>query len=344
MGNRVGTRQKPVIMTKAFLEEKIVNELALVEGLNISELQRLVKIDGVERNLVLSLQLEQKSLLNIGNLWKFTLLTKLEIANNYIEEIEGLETLSSLQYLDLSFNYIKVIKGLDGLINLGYLNLSYNEILHLENLDNLKNLETFLVRYNKIKSFESIYYLVQFENLLCLGIEENPLMLIENARFHVLAVLPQLKFLDFVLVTENQLKEALLLYPVEKRSASKNKLFLNYDGQHFSSLWETHPPDKEAFVDGLAKGRGFELLLESDKNFRFLHSFPPAATIAEKYRKELSELFDEWHNKGRNYYKQMQEEKANFIKMVKEAENFAANVSGEEEYSYITFTEESDSE
>ncbi|CAL1263389.1 unnamed protein product, partial [Larinioides sclopetarius] len=165
-------------------------------------------------------------------------------------------------------------------------------------------------------------------------------MLIENARFHVLAVLPQLKFLDFVLVTENQLKEALLLYPVEKRSASKNKLFLNYDGQHFSSLWETHPPDKEAFVDGLAKGRGFELLLESDKNFRFLHSFPPAATIAEKYRKELSELFDEWHNKGRNYYKQMQEEKANFIKMVKEAENFAANVSGEEEYSYITFTEE----
>ncbi|GBN02592.1 hypothetical protein AVEN_245850-1 [Araneus ventricosus] len=36
----------------------------------------------------------------------------------------------------------------------------------------------------------------------------------------------------------------------------------------------------------------------------------------------------------------MQEEKTNFIKMVKEAENFAANVSAEEEYSYITFTEE----
>ncbi|GBN02591.1 Dynein regulatory complex subunit 3 [Araneus ventricosus] len=283
MGNNVGTLQKPVIMTKAFLEEKIVSELALVEGLDISELQRLVTIDGIERNLVLSLQLEQQSLLNIGNLWKFTLLTKLEIANNYIEEIEGLETLSSLQYLDLSFNYIKVIKGLDGLINLGYLNLSYNEIIQLENLDNQKNLETLLVRYNKIKSFENIYYLAQFENLLCLGIEENPLMLIDNARFRVLAVLPQLKFLDFILVTENQLKEALSLYPVEKKSASRNKLFMSYGGQNFSSLWEIHPPDKEAFVDGLAKGRGFEVLLESDRNFRLLHSFRPAASIAEKY-------------------------------------------------------------
>lgn len=61
MGNKVGAIQKPVIMTKSFLEEKIINELALVEGLNVSELQRLVRLDGIERNFVLSLQLEHQS-------------------------------------------------------------------------------------------------------------------------------------------------------------------------------------------------------------------------------------------------------------------------------------------
>ncbi|XP_055929863.1 dynein regulatory complex subunit 3-like isoform X1 [Argiope bruennichi] len=280
MGNKIGTLQKPVVMTKAFLEEKIIWELARVEDLNISELQRLVKMDGIERNLVLSLQLEHQSLLNISNLWKFTLLTKLVMANNYIEEIEGLETLSNLQHLDLSFNCIKVIKGLDGLINLEYLNLSYNEITHLENLDNQKNLETLLVRHNKIKSFENMLYIAQFENLFCLGIEENPLMEMDNGRLRVLGVLPQLKFLDFILVTENELQEALLLYPVENKAESKDKLFENYGGKDCSSLWEIHPSDKEAFIDGLANGHGFEALLEGDKNFRLLHSFPPAATIA----------------------------------------------------------------
>ncbi|XP_055929893.1 dynein regulatory complex subunit 3-like isoform X3 [Argiope bruennichi] len=241
MGNKIGTLQKPVVMTKAFLEEKIIWELARVEDLNISELQRLVKMDGIERNLVLSLQLEHQSLLNISNLWKFTLLTKLVMANNYIEEIEGLETLSNLQHLDLSFNCIKVIKGLDGLINLEYLNLSYNEITHLENLDNQKNLETLLVRHNKIKSFENMLYIAQFENLFCLGIEENPLMEMDNGRLRVLGVLPQLKFLDFILVTENEIpKKLCLIYQKPISSEQKDKEVEQLKDVCDKELRETH--------------------------------------------------------------------------------------------------------
>ncbi|PRD25180.1 UNVERIFIED_CONTAM: Drc3 [Trichonephila clavipes] len=99
MGNKLSTSQIPIIMTKTYVEEKFVHDLAVVEGLNIPELKRLVKMDGIESSLVLSLQFEHQRLLNIGNIWKFSLLTKLEIANNFIDEIEGLDSLSRLRHL-----------------------------------------------------------------------------------------------------------------------------------------------------------------------------------------------------------------------------------------------------
>ncbi|GFT55718.1 hypothetical protein NPIL_184741 [Nephila pilipes] len=172
MGSKISTSRQPVIMTKTYVEEKFVHDLALVEDLNISELKRLVKMDGIESSLVLTLKFEQQRLLNIANIWKFSLLTKLEIANNFIEEIEGLDTLSRLHHLD---------KKTDDSVTSGNKNAKY-------------------------QSTES-----------------------------------------------------------------------------FSYLWDTNLPDKEAFVDGLASGRGFEILLENDKNFSFLHSYPPASRIAEKY-------------------------------------------------------------
>ncbi|GFT55721.1 hypothetical protein NPIL_184742 [Nephila pilipes] len=101
MGSKISTSRQPVIMTKTYVEEKFVHDLALVEDLNISELKRLVKMDGIESSLVLTLKFEQQRLLNIANIWKFSLLTKLEIANNFIEEIEGLDTLSRLHHLGM---------------------------------------------------------------------------------------------------------------------------------------------------------------------------------------------------------------------------------------------------
>ncbi|GIY84586.1 hypothetical protein CDAR_169041 [Caerostris darwini] len=105
----------------------------------------------------------------------------------------------------------------------------------------------------------------------------------KNARLHVLAVLPQLKFLDFLLITANELQEALSMYPDVQElhnSVSSKEHFKYYTGKTFSFIWELHPPDKEAFVDGLANGRGFQLLLESDKNFFLLYSCPLVSSIS----------------------------------------------------------------
>ncbi len=76
-------------------------------------------------------------ILRIENLWQFTNLRKLQLDNNIIEEVCGLENLTQLEWLDLSFNNIEVISGLDKLNKLKDLSLANNHIQTIENLDSL---------------------------------------------------------------------------------------------------------------------------------------------------------------------------------------------------------------
>lgn len=61
MGNRISATSEPVIMTEAFLREKIVQKIVSTEDLDVSEFQKLIKTDGLENDLVFSLDLENQS-------------------------------------------------------------------------------------------------------------------------------------------------------------------------------------------------------------------------------------------------------------------------------------------
>lgn len=52
-------------------------------------------------------------IVEIDNLKGMDNLTKLQLDNNIITKIKGLETLKQLKWLDLSFNSIETIEGLD---------------------------------------------------------------------------------------------------------------------------------------------------------------------------------------------------------------------------------------
>ncbi|GFX42714.1 dynein regulatory complex subunit 3 [Trichonephila clavipes] len=88
-------------------------------------------------------------------------------------------------------------------------------------------------------------------------------------------------------MNNTHLQEALLVHPTDKETddsvISRNKKIKYQSTEDFSYLWDINVPDKEAFVEGLASGRGFQILLENDKNFCLLHSYPPASPVAEKY-------------------------------------------------------------
>lgn len=63
------------------------------------EAGRIAKQEGIDFADVLALRLDYKNILKIDNLWCFTALTKLQLDNNIIEKIEGLNHLVNLVWL-----------------------------------------------------------------------------------------------------------------------------------------------------------------------------------------------------------------------------------------------------
>jgi Leucine-rich repeat (LRR) protein len=80
-----------------------------------------------------------------------TSLVKLQLGNNIIGKIGGLESLVNLKELDLSFNNIEIIENLGALVKLEVLTLFENQISKLENLETLVNLLIFSIGNNRIE-------------------------------------------------------------------------------------------------------------------------------------------------------------------------------------------------
>ncbi|NXR11303.1 DRC3 protein, partial [Semnornis frantzii] len=139
-------------------------------------------------------------ILQIDSLWQFENLTKLQLDNNIIEKIEGLESLVHLAWLDLSFNNIEVIEGLDALVKLQDLSLSNNRISKIEHMDTLQELQIFSIGKNNLTTLEDVIYLRRFKNLRTLNLAGNPLCEDERYTLFVVAHLPDLVYLDFRLV------------------------------------------------------------------------------------------------------------------------------------------------
>ena len=92
-------------------------------------------------------------------------LQKLNLYDNMITMINGLDNLVNLQELDLCRNKITEIKGLDNLVNLQKIGLSCNKITEIQNIDNLVNLHTLYLSYNIITEIEGLHNLVNLQIL-----------------------------------------------------------------------------------------------------------------------------------------------------------------------------------
>ncbi|KAI9764847.1 MAG: hypothetical protein M1840_007993 [Geoglossum simile] len=145
-------------------------------------------------------------------------LEDLDLYDNLVTHIKGLEQLTKLTSLDLSFNKIKHIKrvnhltelrnlyfvqnkiakieNLDGLVNLRNLELAANRLREIENLDSLTALEELWLGKNKISELKDISHL---QNLKILSIQSNRLTRIEG--------LDSLLNLQEVYVSHNALTE-----------------------------------------------------------------------------------------------------------------------------------------
>lgn len=82
----------------------------------------------------------------------------LYLHNNYIENLNNLETLYNLTHLYLQWNKISVIENLECLRNLKKLYLGYNNITVLEKLEGLKKLKELHIEKQNAKSGETICF------------------------------------------------------------------------------------------------------------------------------------------------------------------------------------------
>ena len=139
-------------------------------------------------------------------------LIKLQLDNNIITEIAGLESLTKLKWLDLSFNMIEQIKGLENLRELEDLSLFSNRIVVLEGLENLEQLNVLSVGSNAIANLEeSVRYLHKLRNNLeVLKIKDNAFKETNDKDYkgRIIAFLRGLKYLDYELIEQKEREKA----------------------------------------------------------------------------------------------------------------------------------------
>ncbi|KAG0651627.1 phosphatase 1 regulatory subunit SDS22 [Hyphodiscus hymeniophilus] len=97
---------------------------------------------------------------------RFKAVTRLCLRQNTITEVEGLSVLAAtLQDLDLYDNLIAHIRGLEDLTKLTSLDFSFNKIKHIRKVNHLVNLTDIYFVQNKIMTIENLGGLTKLRNL-----------------------------------------------------------------------------------------------------------------------------------------------------------------------------------
>ena len=111
------------------------------------------------------LDLRDNQLRKLEGLERLTSLTKLILWRNQINKLEGLDRLTSLTELDLSANQINKLEGLERLTSLTGLYLSGNQISKIEGLDSLTSLTRLNLRRNQISKLDGLERLASLTTL-----------------------------------------------------------------------------------------------------------------------------------------------------------------------------------
>ena len=97
---------------------------------------------------------------------RFRKVVRLCLRQNSIQEIDGLQALSeTLEDIDLYDNLIGHIRGLDGLTKLKSLDLSFNKIKHIKNISHLGEVKELFLVANKISRIEGLEGLTKLSSL-----------------------------------------------------------------------------------------------------------------------------------------------------------------------------------
>ncbi|XP_061387278.1 dynein regulatory complex subunit 3 [Musca vetustissima] len=302
------------------ISKEMIEAAYLEEGHKGEEL-RLHRIEPVVYDRITSLRLDFKNILRIDHLWMLPNLTKLALNCNKIETIEHLDMLVNLKELDLSFNYIERIENLDKLVNLEVLSLFSNQIVRIENLDNLEKLVILSIGNNLIRSTDGIERFRFLPNLKVLNLEGNPVS--QESDFslsdYVAAVLPNLKYYEYMIIKEEQRESARERFYRELREIETNE---EMELQARSQKLKEEEDAKRlslSFVEHLNGHQLYQSLWNGDEDGRILMMAGEAAIdLAEEYDNDMFELTQQIYKLGLEKYEERQRELEQFQSSIKQ--------------------------
>ncbi|KAG8433350.1 hypothetical protein GDO86_017579 [Hymenochirus boettgeri] len=237
------------------------------------EAGRIAKLEGIDFKHVTSLRLDFKNILKIDNLWQFHSLTKLQLDNNIIETISGLETLVHLVWLG--------DKGLNKLTKLEDLSLYNNRITVIENMETLTNLQVLSLGNNNLTSLENLIYLRRFRQLRTLNLAGNPLSEDEQYKMFIAAHLPDLVYLDFRLLDDNIRDIAMVKYQYSIEDLTHNESQLKLKQEKEEQSQRELDSHKAAYVEYLNGPFLFESMFAEDADGTKLSSLSGCMEISQ---------------------------------------------------------------
>jgi protein phosphatase 1 regulatory subunit 7 len=190
---------------------------------------------------------------------RFTKVVRICLRQNSIQQISGLSSLAAtVQDLDLYDNLIGHIRGLDELTNLTSLDLSFNKIKHIKHINHLKDLKDLFLVANKISRIEGLEGLTklaslelgsnrirEIQNLDSLqNLEELWLAKNKITELHGLGGLPKLRLLS---IQSNRISDLSPLKEVptlEELYMSHNALYTLEGLEQLSSQGARHIPQQ----------------------------------------------------------------------------------------------------
>jgi len=191
-----------------------LNEIALSE--NIMDYRNSNCYQLNSKNEITGLNLRDNQLTEIKGLEQLTQLQRLDLSNNQLTEIKGLEQLTQLQDLRLSNNLLTEIKGLEQLTQLQTLWLNNNQLTEIKGLEKLTQLQVLYLSSNPLTEIKGLEQLTQ---LISLDLRWNQLTEIKG-----LEQLTQLQYLDLSSNRLTEIKGLEQLTQLQRLDLSNNQL------------------------------------------------------------------------------------------------------------------------
>ena len=277
--------------------------------LNNKNLMNVPIIEG--NNDIQIIYLNSNKICKISNLIKFNNLKELFLQNNKIKIIENLP--KTIKKLDLSDNYIDNLSGIEILLYLEWVNLENNNIKNISLLINLINLVEIYCSNNLIDNFNDYSQFGKLKNLEILDLSGNEIINNnKDIKIMIIYYCPNLKFFNRNYVTEKDRNLSIDFFTgkltidiVEKRVKEKSttnniieldlsSLKLKDEKELFSE--KAYPKlkklnlSKNNFSSFIIFGNLPELIDLNLSNNSFIELFPKKTKNNEKYNFNISNL------------------------------------------------------